>query len=67
MAPEISLRDPNAERAGHYRDTATGEIVSIEGPYLGAYRKVYQDGKKQPQPLGTTVNESDIRGLERID
>jgi hypothetical protein len=67
MAPEISLRDPNIERAGHYKDTATGEVVSIEGPDLGVYRKVYQDGKKQPQPLGTVVSESDIRGLERID
>jgi len=66
MAPEISLRDPNAERAGHYRDTATGEIVSIEGPVIGTYQKVYQDGRK-PQPLGTTVSELDIRGLERID
>ena len=64
MAPEISLIDPNMERAGHYRNTSTGEIVSIEGPNTGIYTKVNQDGRIQP--LGTTVSDMDIYGLERI-
>jgi len=65
MAPEISLTDPNMERAGHYRNMSTGEIVSIEGPNAGIYIKVNQDGRIQP--LGTTVSDRDIYRLERIE
>ncbi|HJX50652.1 MAG TPA: hypothetical protein VJ438_04265 [Candidatus Nanoarchaeia archaeon] len=58
------LGDPNKERAGRYQNTSTGELIDIEGPELGLYRKVHRDGRIEP--LGTTVSECDIKGLERI-
>lgn len=58
------LRDLNKERVGNYRDLETGKAISIEGPNLGLYQRVYEDGTIQP--LGTVVMLDDVKGLVKI-
>jgi hypothetical protein len=57
--------DLNKARLGEYKDEVTGEPVIIQEAGLGTYEKVYVK-KGQAFPLGTTVQESDVRGLEKI-